>query len=389
MNDPFLETRRPGNVGDDSNLPPDLRALADLRSPVVAWTTVDPKYYRLIRSFPTPIIKAYVTAVCLPLVLCSPDDLWDRYTFWILTETELKIVFKNHEQFFLKNIKQSGDIVKTIPLDSIVACRLEFCKRKPSLPLLQVDTVSAPLKGTPPHTVVGTALIGQDWLAQEILRRRDRLQLRDATKGIIRFSPGATIPVAPGIGNEGLWGSAAPKHGALASFGIKDNAPDGILQWAQECQQHIVAWTSSDPGEHQDAGFYVLFRAVFHILWPLVGFSFSLPMVLYVVVAFSLDHSLLRWLLWIVAAVLIVPYAAAFVQTVSQFRERFIRDNYWVVTETHLCVLSKREGLAVKRELTDHFPMRCCISWSRPSGPMGSILAEDLHTNIQQGRIGK
>jgi hypothetical protein len=199
MTDQLAENKRPSNVGDDSTLPRNVRAVAGLRSPTIAWTTMDPKYERnfqewisdsmisdfIMRVVWVPLWIFIAQTMVLPMwvVVCFlfvPIKSYPhpRNYYWILTETELKIVMVNHEQFFLKGIKQSGDFVRTIPLNSVVACGVEFGKRKPLVPQLYVD-IAEPEEdtdGTVTHTAEGLAVAGPDWLAQEILRRRDLLQ---------------------------------------------------------------------------------------------------------------------------------------------------------------------------------------------------------------------
>jgi hypothetical protein len=62
------------------------------------------------------------------------------------------------------------------------------------------------------------------------------------------------------------------------------------------------------------------------------------------------SHGWWHWLFWIVpGSAFIGLMATYFAAKAFEFRDRFICDNYWViVTETHLCVLSKRNGLAIE-----------------------------------------
>jgi hypothetical protein len=370
--DQFLEIR-PSTVGDDSNLPPDVRAVAGLQSPVVAWTTVDLSYERDLERYSPTSASAFI---CFPLSLCSIGDrLTYQNTFWILTVTELKIVVKNHEEFCLTGIKQSGDHVRTIPLDKIISCGVKPTKRVPYLPHVYVDT-SPPIElkdGTLQHAAVGFVLIGRDWFAQEILHLRDMLQPTDNITGSTISAPSvsrAAPPVLQGASDDNHW-ATAQKYSPLASFGHQDNAPHALLKWAHEHQQHILAWTTLDPADCQDKGVYVLFRTANALLWlPLVLFV-SVPMALYMVFDFRLDGWVsLRWLFRAIpGSLLVYTVALCFVGAVNVFRRtnQTFRDNYWVVTETHLCVLSKRDGLAIKRNIPLSIITQCSTT-TRGSG---------------------
>jgi hypothetical protein len=57
------------------------------------------------------------------------------------------------------------------------------------------------------------------------------------------------------------------------------------------------------------------------------------------------------------ASLLCISHTPLFVAKAFEFRDRFSGDNYWVVvTETHLCVLSKRNGLAMMNLLLKRHP---------------------------------
>jgi hypothetical protein len=214
------ESNRPSNVGDDGNLPPDVRAVAGLRSYVIAWTTKDPKYGC---DCATTVRMACVIA-CFPLffykAIIPPEH---NRAHWILTETELKFVIVNHEEYFLPGIKQTKDIVHTIPLDKITACGVRNSYWYWSSPYIYVDVSESYrdygiMEST--HTAVAPALAGQDWFAQEILHRRNTLKGTVGT--VIRLDD---IP-----------SPSTKTYGQVAPFGNHDNAPNTMRQWAQQGQ---------------------------------------------------------------------------------------------------------------------------------------------------------
>jgi hypothetical protein len=265
-----------------------------------------------------------------------------RHTFWILTETELKIVVVNHDTCFPKNLKQSGDVVRTIPLDSIIACGVDSTIRESRLlPLVFVDISEPRVRedGTLIHSAVGLGLTGHDWLAQEIVRRCDRLRpdVRSAAAPL----------VAPNI-DDGRLSTTARNYEPLACCGDQGNTPNAILQWAQEHEQDIVAWTTLNPGDRQDVWFYHAYHNAMMAVFVL-GLFFSLPMGLYMWIASHIDIGRFQWLLRIIpGSILLIPLAVTFA-TVNALG--YFPDCYWVLTETHLWVLSKRHRLAIVRKI--------------------------------------
>jgi hypothetical protein len=322
MTDQRTENNRPSNVGDDSNLPPDVRAVAGLQSSVVAWTTEDkdPKYERDGAA----IRRMACVIACFPLFLFTAKNPKHSHTYWILTETELKFVTLNHEVCFLPGIKQSGDTVHTIPLDNITGCGVKTSHWWWSFPYIYVkvpesiDDDYGRIDWT--HTIVGLALAGQNWFAQEIMRRRNTLNATVGTIGSV------SIPLP-----------STSKYGLSARFGNEDNAPDSLLRWAQQGRFHIVAWTTFKPPKTPGTCIFMLLH-LFAWYYPLVAVSLSSPVISYMLARFFNGHSLLPFPVAVVAgsvyAGLLLIYALD-----TYCASKKLQDRYWVVTETDLFVL--------------------------------------------------
>jgi hypothetical protein len=312
------ESNRPSNVGDDGNLPPDVRAVAGLRSHVIAWTTKDPKYGC---DCATTVRMACVIA-CFPLffykAIIPPEH---NRAHWILTETELKFVIVNHEEYFLPGIKQTKDIVHTIPLDKITACGVRNSYWYWSSPYIYVDVSESYrdygiMEST--QRAVAPALAGQDWFAQEILHRRNTLKATVGT--VIRLDD-------------------IPSPSTKAPFGNHDNAPNTMRQWAQQGQHCIVAWTTQNPPKQ----FVCLFILLYWIAWCYVFLALTLssPVLVYLLVTVANGHPLLPFLNGSGTVFATMLLLFAFIITVCLREE--LQDNYWVITETDLFVLTKRQ----------------------------------------------
>jgi hypothetical protein len=171
---------RPDNVGTLRNLPADVCVIAQLeRRDIIAWTTLDNQYDAIVGNaiffgvFGTllwiPCLWPYLLAFspCLYADRASAERLV-RNTYWILTNTDLKIVTKKCDQ--------AGDIVNSIPLENITECGATYlatgccgpCSGK--VPTIYVDTASH-IYGV--HEADGYGLVGYDWFLSEILNRRD------------------------------------------------------------------------------------------------------------------------------------------------------------------------------------------------------------------------
>jgi hypothetical protein len=176
MTDQLAENNRPSNVGDDSNLSPDVRAVAGLRPR----GRLDDHGSKVRARSPWRLQPGlFDCRFFLPLLICLllPPRTHKPVPFWILTATELRIV--------AVGFKQSWDSVCTIPLDGIIACGVKSANWYQCLPHIYVE-VSQPIMdefgiSDSTETIVGLAFVGQDWLSQEILRRRDRLQTMGRT----------------------------------------------------------------------------------------------------------------------------------------------------------------------------------------------------------------
>jgi Short C-terminal domain len=172
-------------IGSKFNLPQDVLDVAGLRSAVIAWTAVDPdlKGDVACHTFCNSFDKYLIPCLWPHLVLCFPclclkwvnaeNDVLSQV--WILTETELKIVSMGYDTCLLPGLYQSGDTVKTIPLENIVDCGVKQSGRGLFnmfvMPEVYIDTANC--GGRDEHEATGVALAEHQLFIQEILNQRD------------------------------------------------------------------------------------------------------------------------------------------------------------------------------------------------------------------------
>jgi hypothetical protein len=174
----------------DATLPADIRAIANLRHRVVAWTALDPSREAEVSGYMCgSIYGAYgilFCPCCWPILIVSlPCTLSDvasttnmlHSQYWILTETELKVVVTRHDTSCIPGCCELGDNVKTIPLENITDCGVssratglvDQCAG--TLPEIYVDTASV-TGGMATHEATGIALAGYErFLIKGILSR--------------------------------------------------------------------------------------------------------------------------------------------------------------------------------------------------------------------------
>ncbi|KAI2488661.1 hypothetical protein MHU86_25715 [Fragilaria crotonensis] len=178
-------------VETEDTLPQDVHEIAALRNDVLAWTSLDPEFAQDVGIY--DFDSAFCAFIFLPcfwphLLIMSPLLCFAKTNFenrirnqyWILTDTELKIVTKNYDVCCLPGCINSGDSVQTIPLESITECGSNNPRKgfvtsccKP-LSKLYVDTAGFVRKdGSPEHEIIGYGLARQDWFIREVMNRRD------------------------------------------------------------------------------------------------------------------------------------------------------------------------------------------------------------------------
>jgi hypothetical protein len=178
---------RPTNIGNYHDIPDDLCTMTRLeRNEVVAWTTFSSEYENKIDMsgtfffILTPCFwPLWIT--CCPL-LCALKISTKRTiknTFWVLTETDLKIIVKNHDDCCFPGCYHVGDAVKSIPYENITDCRATSPAKgcfggHAAIPTIYVAAVKN--ADGPCHGVVGHGLAGYDWFATEILVRQKALK---------------------------------------------------------------------------------------------------------------------------------------------------------------------------------------------------------------------
>ena len=171
-------------------LPEEVRSVANLMagSRVVAWTKVDDEANLGTWLYCTSI---GVVLVCLPcfwlqvlmmstclcsILTASINGVLNQY--WILTETELKIVTMDHDTCCIPGCASSGNQIKSIPLENITDCEIHHTTGKGCLnqcvkkdfPVIYIDTASS---GPNVKEATGIALVQSAEFAQKILQQRD------------------------------------------------------------------------------------------------------------------------------------------------------------------------------------------------------------------------
>lgn len=178
----------PHDVGTKYNLPEEIRRIANLRSEVVAWTTLDEKHIGSLRETvfcmslaPFLVLPCFWPHACLlsPCIaggaIVQANNI--EATYWILTETELRIVTKDHDQLCCPGLLKSGNITKAIPLENITDASVDqkgmgcIQKKIGDFSYVHVDTPSS--SGKSGHEATGVALKHPEWFVRELLDRRD------------------------------------------------------------------------------------------------------------------------------------------------------------------------------------------------------------------------
>ena len=179
-------------LGTKDSLPHDIAEMAILTNEVIAWTALDPQLAPDVKLFFCshywPSLCAFVVCplswpflvISLPIICDSKARLEHsiRSQYWILTETDLKVVTKSHDKCCIPGCCESGHSVVSIPLECITNCGTKeygngsthcFCKL---LPILFIDTAGHSLFTQGVH-VEGYGLANRAWFAREVLKRRD------------------------------------------------------------------------------------------------------------------------------------------------------------------------------------------------------------------------
>lgn len=180
----------PSDAGTEYNLPQEVRGIANLRDPVIAWTSIDPKLegelskYICCTTFGPfvfmPCFWPHFLIIWPCLIGCKvANENSARSQVWILTRRELKIVSLDHDTCCCPGLSKSGNKVKTVPLENItdvgIASRGSGVANNwaGDIPSIYVDTASGN-KGT--HEATGVALNNAKWFIQETLNYRDALK---------------------------------------------------------------------------------------------------------------------------------------------------------------------------------------------------------------------
>ncbi|KAI2488664.1 hypothetical protein MHU86_25718 [Fragilaria crotonensis] len=172
-------------------LPHDVQEIAVLINEVIAWTSFDPRFARDV-GIPTCCrvfdVMLALPCFCPPLLifwpfLCSEKTNFEnriRNQYWILTETELKVVTKDHDACCLPGCIKAGDSVQTIPLEGIADCWTDDDSNAfvitclEPLPMVYVYTGTYERSDDiPQHEAIGYGLARRHSFIREVLNRRD------------------------------------------------------------------------------------------------------------------------------------------------------------------------------------------------------------------------
>jgi hypothetical protein len=189
----------PDVLDGDASLPDDIRAIANLRHRVVAWTALDPNHESEIDCYVCghtfgmfavlPCFWPHLLLIWPCLCAAQVDNVNTiRGQYWILTETELKVIVTRHNAGCIPGCCEVGDMVRTIPLENITDCGVSgratglVNRCAGSLPEIYVDTVQKKA-----HEAIGIALAQHELFVQAILNQRD------VVKGCAVGSPNAMV----------------------------------------------------------------------------------------------------------------------------------------------------------------------------------------------------
>jgi hypothetical protein len=101
----------------DATLPADIRAIANLRHRVVVWTALDPSREAEVDGYVSHVFGFCAPPCAWPFLYAEKVNLANsiRGQYWILTETELKVVVTRHDAGCIPGWREVGDVVQTIP----------------------------------------------------------------------------------------------------------------------------------------------------------------------------------------------------------------------------------------------------------------------------------
>jgi hypothetical protein len=173
----------PHNVGTGHTLPEEIRIRLGTTSNVIAWTTLDDQWERMIgpATWCSCFILAFIFLLFWPLVIGYPY-LWQerrhqehsiRHSYWILTDTEVKIFVGGSDGNCLCYFDET---LSTIPLTQITGIRLRIpgknclVKGLESIPNIIIDSVYTPTEDKI-YEASGHGLAGSEWFVAAIVNQ--------------------------------------------------------------------------------------------------------------------------------------------------------------------------------------------------------------------------
>jgi hypothetical protein len=222
-----------------------------------------------------------------------------------VTETDLEIVTRNHDECCFPNVRQSGDTVQTIPLENITTslmqsqtgrcCRGEIPVVKIYTPSrAEVDENDRPKAPSP--AAVGVGLSRHDWFMGEVFSQRGilskNLPASTWARAVPACSPMERSDFAPcrvqissshdKVSDSRKRNNATAPNDCIREAEIlhrpcfgsnSDGLPESICEAAQLAGRNVIAWVtldrSCDRGLDCGCCYYSLFP--FYYLFPLLA----------------------------------------------------------------------------------------------------------------------
>jgi hypothetical protein len=299
-------------AGGNGGLPEDIHEMADPRSGIVAWTSFD---VAREQDLPRCECGRLADVLCffpwmLPcFFLYLPAKMNDiKGQYWILTETDLITVTRNHDECCFPNVRQSGDTVQTIPLENITTsevqsqqghcCGGEIPMVKIYTPCrVEVDENDRPKAPRP--AAVGVGLSQHDWFMREVFSWRDIVKNPPAGARAFQTcspmerseSPASHTQISPGLNNVFICNESEKQNKTTMTHDLREaetpqtscfgsdsaGLPESVCQAAQLAGRHVVAWITHDRSCDRglDCGWFSLY--IFYFLLPFTAWC---PLVL-------------------------------------------------------------------------------------------------------------
>lgn len=233
----------------ENQLPQEVRSVANLftGTRIVAWTRVNDDEntnlfgYYCSRTFGLAVLPCFWPhLIILSPCLCANQIAAvnaARNQYWILTETELKVVTMDHDTCCIPGCVSSGNQIKSIPLENITDCGINAkgsgCLNQCAvdLPTIYVDTASS---GPASREAVGVGLFQSHDFVQKILQQRSIVK----GTGTVEMT-GATATATPVIPSYTI-GDRGETTAVNTGSNTNKSAEDRILEAKQLLEKGLI-----------------------------------------------------------------------------------------------------------------------------------------------------